>query len=194
MVSLCPSCASYHMVGCKDNEGPISLATSVLTHDDSGIFRQLLAKEIAASRAFTYEHRAPYVLSLKRVEDKVDVIGYMWDRDPISGALQDRLYPSEERRLLEYEVSVIARGTGKNLIEPFVVEVESDYDFVNPTSLQNIEFTSPPGQTRSVLQFSLGQLDSEEGARTQSFITEYQKLAKKIVAGLARSAFTSDTK
>lgn len=186
ILSLCPSCVKYRLVSHNICEGPVPVSIPIIYHDDNGIFRNLLAKEISLSPDFVYKNRSSISLKLTRVEDEREVFGYMWDRDPISGVRQDRLYPSEERRYLTYKVELIDEATEKEIVPSFTVSTSNHYDFVNPTSLRNIEFTLPDGSEQTVLQFSMGQLDSEEGAQSQSFISDYQSLARHIVFNLTK--------
>jgi len=111
----------------------------------------------------------------------------MWDRDPINNTDLGVFYPIEDSRECIAKVELVDSKTNKAVITPFFVKASADYDYVNPTVRQAVEFTTPSDGTQSVLQYSLGQLDSQEGADKESFNPIYNKLAKKIVARLSRS-------
>ena len=74
------------------------------------------------------------------------------------------------------------------LLGPCTVSAQSDYDFSNPSSLEDISFIDPKtGKEEMILHYSLGQLDSEEGAKAEALSPIFEELAQKIVALLIRS-------
>ena len=87
--------------------------------------------------------------------------------------------------MIKVQVSIYDTQESEYLVSPFKLTAHVDYDFVNPTALKNIEFTDRQGEKRSVLQYSLGQLDSEEGAKIESAQPLNQQIAQKIVRALS---------
>ena len=96
-------------------------------------------------------------------------------------------YPSEGMREVVAKVELYDTRTGKVVIGPFFEKATVDYDFVNPTSPDGIQFKDALGGDESILQYSYGQLDSEEGAEAESYNPIYNHLAKKIVSRLLKS-------
>ena len=85
---------------------------------------------------------------------------------------------------MSVEVTLIDTYNGKELIIPTIVKGTADYDFVDPDSTRDISFINPAGARTSVLQFSLGQLDSPQDARDASLTPLHARLAKKIISGI----------
>jgi hypothetical protein len=65
-----------------------------------------------------------------------------------------------------------------------VVKGLSEYDYVDSNSILDLTFSNPTGKPETVLDFSLGQLDSIEGAHDDSAIDSYRHLTLQIVEGL----------
>ena len=104
-----------------------------------------------------------------------------------TGGEVKRLYPDEGRKTITALVTLQDFKTKQPLIKPFRVTSQTSYDFVNPVAKKDIEFIDLNGIKKSTLQYSLGQLDSEEGARGEASNLLYQDLAFKIAEVLARA-------
>lgn len=169
--------------------GKVALVSiPVIKEDDDGILRNCLARAISETGKYKYTSGdATRVLIIKFENEYVDTIGYEWDVNAATGVELNRLYPDEGRKTVNVLVSLFDSRTNDPVIEPFRVVAQANYDFVNPVALKDIEFSDTKGQRQTTLQYSLGQLDSEEGARSASNITLYQDLAKKISDGLRRA-------
>lgn len=172
----------YRAIGSfKDNE-IVALSIPLISSDEDGRLRDNLAVLVASTRKYKYtSFNSRYQLLVKIESDETEHIGYMWDRDSIVGERLNKLYPSEGRRSVVAKVIIIDTITNKDLIEPFTVTVNSDFDFVNPTSIKNIEFTDTSQQKQTSLQYSLGQLDSQEGSSVEVAHPLFDKLAEKII-------------
>ncbi len=188
VAALCSSCR-YHSSNI-DLNGDSVIETSIPTiqKDPNGYFRNYLAREMSYTNGFYYkEDDAKYKLLVTVTEDTKTKITFMWDRDPVTNTDLRVFYPTEDSRECVAKVELVDSDTGKAVIPAFFVKASADYDYVNPTVKQAVEFTTPSDGTQSVLQYSLGQLDSLEGADKESFNPIYDKLAKKIIARLSRS-------
>ncbi len=184
MLALALVSCGYHTSNSLQNDC-VTLSVPLITIDEEGELRNSLIKELSSTKAFVYSSSpSRYQLLVDVVEDKVDAIGYMWDRKPQDGKREDRLYPSEKRRFLEVKVRIIDTETNSDLVKPFYLSTRKDFDFVNPTVLGNIEFIDAKSQRQSVLQFSQGQLDSEEGGQHASYSSLFSDLASRIVTKL----------
>jgi hypothetical protein len=57
--------------------------------------------------------------------------------------------------------------------------------------LKELSFINPQGKREKVMTFSLGQLDSIEGAQDAAVTPIYEQLAQRIVAALAKHTMLS---
>lgn len=179
------SSCGYRGVYCdpKVHAKPVSVA--LISIDDNGIFRQKLARALSATGQYYYSsYPTRYQLCVEILQNQTHMVGYMWDRSPITGVRLDRLYPSEQRRFIKAKVTLKDTELKENLINPFEIYTQVDFDFVNPTVLKNVQFKDVFRQTQSVLQYSLGQLDSEEGGQNESYEPLFDLLTEKIISGI----------
>lgn len=167
----------------------ITTAIPVIKDDPEGYLRNYLAREMATTGSIYYKDTgSKYKLVVSIERDSNSKISFLWDRDPETNKNLHVFYPAEGMREVVAKVELINAKTEDAVIEPFFISASADYDFVNPTVLDTVEFRDALGGDESILQYSLGQLDSEEGAKTESYNPVYQRLAKKIVARLMRSS------
>ncbi len=144
-----------------------------------------LVREISTSGRFQYVgHDAHLTLQVVIVQDDKEKIGYRYDRHPISGKLRHNLVPTEGRRVLKTEVTLIDNITQKILVGPVFVTAMAEYDYVNSDNVYDLSFITPNGKRETVLNFSLGQLDSIEGAEDNALDPLYRSMALKIADGL----------
>ncbi len=188
IAALCSSCKYQSSKVDLNGDSVIETSIPTIKKDPNGYFRNYLAREIAYANGLYYkEDNAKYKLLVTVTEDTKSKITYMWDRDPVTNTNLGVFYPIEDSRECIAKVELVDGKTGKAVIPAFFVKASADYDYVNPTVRQAVEFSTPSDGNQSVLQYSLGQLDSLEGADKESFNPIYNKLAKKIVARLSRS-------
>ena len=180
-------------------EDPEQLATRYQTievpyvaGDQEGFLTDELVKAIGLSNRFTYAKGGELILQGTIVADQTTHIGWQYDREPTSGVRINRLVPNEGRREVTVQFSLIAARTGKVLCGPINVTAYSDFDFVDSDSLLDTSFLTPTGGRQSALFFSLGQLDSIQGAQSAALESLYQKLAYKIVRGMENIPFNLD--
>ncbi len=178
----------YHAAGASGNQNAQLVSIPLIREDDDGVLRNSLARAIATSGKFRYTSDvAPYELLIKFENNYTDTIGYEWDVNAATGGEVKRLYPDEGRKTIVALVTLQDCKTKEPLLKPFKVSSQVSYDFVNPSALKDIEFTDLYGSKQSSLQYSLGQLDSEEGARAEASYAAFQDLAGKIAEVLARA-------
>ncbi len=190
MLLICAGCGYQACSSCGSNNGELTTITIPLIRgDENGDLRTSLAKKVAHTPGLAYSSKTDtrYRLDVKILEDASETIGFAWDEDPITGEFIKRLYPNEGRRKVKASVSLFDSVTEKAVVSPFTVEGVADFDFVNPTALKNIEFENVQGNKQTVLPFSLGQLDSEEGAKQESFRPLSDTIADQIVRALRRA-------
>jgi hypothetical protein len=188
LISGLLSGCGYSVQGSTPSEKIGLVSIPVIKEDDDGILRNSLARAISETGKYKYASKeASAELVIKFENEYVDIIGYEWDVNAATGIELNRLYPDEGRKSVVASVALIDVKTKDPIIEPFKVIAQANYDFVNPVALKDIEFRDARGQKQTTLQYSLGQLDSEEGARSACSATLYQDLAKKILDGLRRA-------
>lgn len=164
------------------------VSVPLIQEDDDGVLRNSLARALSETGKYRYSSlNAPYELIVKIDKTFVDTIGYEWDVDAATGQIVNRLYPNEGRKTVLALVTLQDSVTKEPVVKPFRVTASANYDFVNPVALKDIEFTDSQGKVQTVLQYSLGQLDSEEGARGEVSIPLFEDLASKIKEVLIRA-------
>ncbi len=188
LVLLCSSC-NYGIAKLDiDGASVIETTIPVIKKDPRGILRNQIAREMSFTNSIQYKDRkAKYKLLVTITEDATSKITFMWDRNPKTNADLEVFYPTEAQREMVAKVELVDAKSGVAVIEPFFLKADSIYDFVNPTVPGTLEFNDPFVGDVSILQYSLGQLDSEEGAEIESYEPAFEMLAKKIVSRLAKT-------
>lgn len=154
--------------------------------DTSGALTDSVIKGIATSESFRYtDKKGNLLLEGKVISDTNENIGYQFDRDPTSGERIHRLVPNEGRREITVEIHLTDTRTQKIIYGPVKISAFGDYDFVDSDSLRDTSFINPAGVRESSLFFSLGQLDSINGAQRASLDPIHRRLALKIVEGIS---------
>lgn len=166
-----------------------TISVPYIEGDLDGMLTDALIKAVALSNQFAYAKGGELILEGEITSDQTSHIGWQYDRSPTTSERQNRLVPNEGRREIALSFSLISARTGKTLYGPIVVKASSDFDFVDSDSLLDTSFVTPTGGRQSTLFFSLGQLDSVEGAKAAVLTPLYQKLAYKIVEGIENIPF-----
>ncbi len=163
-----------------------TLSVPYFKGDTNGVLTDTVIKALAASGDFQYTDRGgTLLLEGTIISDANENIGYQFDRDPISGQRIHRLVPNEGRREIIVQITLTDTCTQKVLYGPINISAYGDYDFVDSDSLRDTSFINPAGARESVLFFSLGQLDSIDGAKESSLDLIHRRLAVKIVEGIS---------
>jgi len=164
-----------------------AISVPYFSGDRDGRLTDAVIKKLCVSGVFQYAHCEGEGLILKGevIGDSFRHIGYRYDRYPSSGSLINRLVPSEGRREIAVRISLIDPYCQKVVYGPFDVSAVGECDFSNSDSLQDTSFVDRAGVRRSLLSFSLGQLDSEQGAYEITLTSIYERLAVKIVEGIS---------
>ncbi len=179
----------YRAVGTAPSDRALSVTIPLIRDDEDGVLRNALAQSLSETGKYVYtSYDAPYELIVKIEKNVTDTTGYAWDVDPSTGLTVNRLYPSEGRKVVGALVTLQNSKTKEALLEPFRVSAQANYDFVNPTAVKDIEYIGLDGKKGTVLQYSLGQLDSEEGAKGEVQHPIFKELAYKIGEAIVRAA------
>ncbi len=138
--------------------------------DAEGALTSALIKEVSATGPLHYTSFSDGDLLLKvSIEStRMESISFQFPKQ-INGD-GNRLVPSENRFRVLVKVCLIHNASGEGVIDPIYFVEGVDFDFL------------PIGSAdENALEFSLGQLDSEGGARAFANSDVYEKLAKSVV-------------
>jgi len=172
----------YHF---QKDEAPLTLSIPYIKGDPEGLFEAELARALSQSGRFDYiQQGGMLILEVAIIAEGDDRIGYRFDRDPTSGKLRDNIVGTENRLTASAEVKLVNSYTQEVILGPKVIRAYADYDYVDSNSIRDLTFFTPGGTPEKVLDFSLGQLDSVEGAHDDALAVVYRHLARKIAEGI----------
>ncbi|MFA5250254.1 MAG: hypothetical protein WC371_02450 [Parachlamydiales bacterium] len=146
----------------------------------NGFFTEELIRSLGSSCRFSFASESSRKLVVSIVEEKNDPIGYRYDRE-LSGALKKSLLPTEGRQKLRLQISLCEKGVREAFFGPFEITEDIDFDFVEEDSLGDLSFVDGAGTRKSVLAFSLGQLESINAAQEAAKRVLYRKAARRII-------------
>lgn len=175
----------YHFTDSEREGGAVTISVPYIKGDPDGMLGAQLVKLLSASGQFDcVQTQGRLILEAAIIAEGDDRIGYRFDRDPTNGKLRDNIVGTENRLTVSAEVKLRDSYTDQILFGPQVVKAYADYDYVDSNSIRDLTFFTPSGTPEKVLDFSLGQLDSVEGAHDDAIAVIYRHLAQKIVDGL----------
>lgn len=181
-ICFCLTSCGYRLVSSQDQK--IAFTIRSIPGDTDGLFLQTLIKTSEAFSSLKYRpFSAPLHLQVKMIGIETDHIGFRYQTEDGSGAVIHRLSPTEGQHRCIVEVAVYDANY-KPKLTPRVLEASIEYDFVDSKSYHDLTFTDSAGQLQTVLNYSLGQLDSEEAATLGSKERLYQKLSEEILSYL----------
>lgn len=185
LLLLSLSACGYHY-SCEEEgffeKGP-TVTIGYIKGDPDAVLNNALVHELSCASQFRcVQSGGRLLLQVTVLSDEHERIGFRYDRDNARGSLEKNLLGVEERRSVKAEVSLVESSSGKVVLGPYVVASAADYDYTDPGSPRDLLFA----HKLPVIQFSLGQLDSYEGAYDDAARPAFQRLAQKIVTGLNR--------
>ncbi len=184
LLFLLTSCG-YHYQTSDAQSGAISISVPYISGDEEGQLNDAIVRKIAEDPRFEYRRSdGAMTLVIAVISDGNDRIGYRYDRVPTTGKRRKNIVATENRRTLKAEVKLIETYSQEVILGPAVISAYADYDYVDSNSIVDLTFSPPDGRPQTVLDFSLGQLDSIEGARDGTGTPVYRSLAQKIIDGL----------
>ena len=164
-----------------------TISVPYVVGDPEGMLTDELVRQLSASGRYRFvQGEGKYTLNVVVISDSNEKIGYRYDRKE-TGKLEKNLIPTESRRALSAEVSLLDNTTDAIVVGPIVISANSEYDYINSSSLRELGFREVDGRKERVIHFSLGQLDSIEGASDAVLTPLYRRLAQKIVDGISLS-------
>jgi outer membrane lipopolysaccharide assembly protein LptE/RlpB len=175
----------YHFEDAKAVGGPVTISVPYIKGDPDGMLGSEIVRALSTSGQFDcVQTGGMVILEAVITADGDDRIGFRFDRDPTTGVLRDNIVGTENRLTVSATVKLVDAHTNEILIGPQIVKAYADYDYVDSNSIRDLTFFTPSGVPQKVLDFSLGQLDSVEGAHDDAFAVIFRHLAQKIVDGL----------
>ena len=175
----------YHFDGGEKEGRTVTISVPYIKGDLEGRLNAELVKALSNSGHFDcVQNGGELLLEASIIGDGDDRIGYRFDRNPESGELRDNIIGTENRRTIIALVTLIETSTHATVLGPQTVKADGDYDYVDSNSIRDLTFITREGVPEKVLDFSLGQLDSIDGAHDDISTRIYRRLAQKIVDGL----------
>ncbi len=164
----------------------IAIHVPYVIGDSQGQFTDKLIRALCVSGQFDVveERLADFVLRASIVSNEQASIGYMRHREDTTGKVKKNLITTESRRTLGTEVTLLRGHSEEVVFGPYLVKSSTEYDYVDSDSIHDLTFINSQGKREKVITFSLGQLDSIEGAQDDALFPLYESLARKVVDGL----------
>ncbi len=159
-----------------------SLSIPYIENDVDGQLTDQLIKTVASSGIFTYATtQGALELRVKILCQDNSCIGWKYNRNR-HGKRNKDLVCTEGRRWIEAEVTLLdTLNDDQLLLGPVVIRADLDFDYYEPDSIKDLSFEPVLGKRVTSVDFSLGQLDSTEGAYDASWLPLTRLLSKKIL-------------
>ncbi len=158
-----------------------TLVIPYATGDTDGTFTDEVIRTVTASGiANVKTSEGDFLLTMTLKNEPNQTVGYRRDKQKVSGEIRKNIVACEGRRSLSAEITLIERSSNKIAKGPYVISADTDYDYVDGDSIQDLAFLNSDGIPTTVLPFSLGQLESFESANEAAGRPLYEKLAQKI--------------
>lgn len=169
---------SYHTVNVDDK--PL-VGVPFIQGDLDGGFTQIFTQHLSASSIAEYANRH-YRYEVRIVMDSKEPerIGFKYDRKP-DGTLKSNLIGTETRKKIKASVEVFDQIYEKTIWGPVEFDSFSDFDYVDSDNVYEMSFINQYGVREQVFSYSLGQLNTIEGAQDSASYMVYRLLSKKIV-------------
>lgn len=165
----------------KSHANRPTISIAYVSGDQTGLLTHFLVKELSSSGYFQYANNdAELKLSVKILDKSNSVIGYRHDRFN-DGSFRKTVMPTEGREKVVVEVSILSSASNNVVLGPYQITTDSDYDFVEKDTLDDLSFVDPLGNRIKVLPFSIGQLEAIESAQTAALTPLYRQVAQKVI-------------
>jgi hypothetical protein len=184
------ACVFLALSGCgyrfsDDTERHNTISVPFIKGDANGQLTSELIHALSSSGHFEFrKSNSNLELLVTIVSEGDERIGYRYDRNPTTGKLRKNIVGVENRETISVEAKLIDVYTQQVILGPETITASADYDYVDYNSIRDLTFIQPGGKPTTIINFSLGQLDSIEGAHDDAQTPIFRKLAQKIVDGL----------
>lgn len=170
-----------------------SISVPYVGGDVDGQFTDHLAYALAACGRFNYEQSGGrYQLNVNILSNQDHRIGYRYDRQGKKGKKLKNIVGTEQRKSITVEVKLMDSCTEELIFGPELVTSTAEYDYIDGNSIKDLIFDTTEEEINNnkiknkkvVINFSAGQLDSQDAASKDSLTPLYRNLAEKIVSGV----------
>lgn len=159
----------------------VTVSVPYVVGDDDGTLTSHVIRSITAlGSAKVVREGADYLLKINIAEDQNETVGYRRDKQKVGGKISKNIVSCEGRRTIKVNAVLYEGGSDTIAAGPYLITADSDYDYVDGDSIQDLAFTNSDGIFTPVLPFSLGQLESIEAAQEATSRNLYEKIAQKI--------------
>jgi hypothetical protein len=170
------------------SEDKTTISVPYVQGDEQGQLTAEIIRQLANSDVYDFvKDDGDLVLKVAMVGDRNDIVGFRYDRTRKKGKIERNLMATENRRMLVAEVTLLRSGSEEIVMGPVKISATGDYDYIDVNSLKELSFINPQGKREKTMKFSLGQLDSIEGAQDAVLTPIYRQLAQKIAAALQKN-------
>lgn len=189
------ACLFLALSGCgyrfsEDAERHNTISVPFIKGDANGQLTSELIHALSASGHYEFrKSNSNLELLVTLVSEGDERIGYRYDRNPTTEKLRKNIVGVENRETISVEAKLIDVYTQQVILGPEIITASADYDYVDYNSIRDLTFIQPSGKPTTIINFSLGQLDSIEGAHDDARTPIFRKLAQKIVDGLIISSW-----
>jgi hypothetical protein len=171
--------------GYRYDDEQTTISVPFIKGDENGALTSEIVRALSSTGQFEYrKNNGQLQLIVTVLSDSDDRIGYRYDRNPTTGKRRKNIVGIENRETIAAEVKLIDTYTQKVILGPETISASADYDYIDSNSIKDLVFFNEHGKPATVIDFSLGQLDSIEGAHDDAQTPIFRRLAQKIVDGL----------
>jgi hypothetical protein len=169
-----------------------AISVPFIKGDADGRLTSELIQALTSSGHFQFSRNdGDKQLLVSILSDTDERIGYRYDRDPTTGERRKNIVGVENRETISVEIKLVDAYSHEIILGPEVITANADYDYVDYNSIRDL-VTFDEGHPTTVIDFSLGQLDSIEGAHDDAQTPIFRKLAQKIVDGIMLQEWRKD--
>ncbi|OGN60133.1 MAG: hypothetical protein A3F40_05130 [Chlamydiae bacterium RIFCSPHIGHO2_12_FULL_27_8] len=128
--------------------------------------------------------KADYIIKVNIISKSTKQIGYKYDRNN-QNIRQKYLRATEGNISITANVNVFEKNNNKLILGPFNVTADADFDYIDAESINDQSFIDSNGNIRTILSYSLGQLEGIDTAKEAALTPLYRKLSKKIIDSIS---------
>lgn len=190
LLSLSLTSCGYHTAASDDKT---TISIPYVEGDNQGQLTAEIIRQFTNLDIYDFvKQDGDLVLKVALVGDQSDIVGFQYDRTNKKGKVERNLMPTENRRVLTAQVTLTDACTNEIVLGPLDISANGDFDYIDVNSLKALSFIDPQGKREKVINFSLGQLDSIEGAQDSVLTPIYRQLAQKIAAAVDAKMISDD--
>lgn len=182
VTSLVLNSCHYHVVNTKTDH---TVGVPFVPGDKDGLLTKAIIQEISTSSFGEFRSRnTRYELIVKLEPDMTERVGYRYDR-LADGTLRPNIIGTETRRTITISYELVDTLYDKVVFGPKSTSAFADFDYLDTDNIADMSFVNPLGQRILAFNYSLGQLNTIEGATDASLTSIYRILSKNIADELA---------